>query len=468
MTTSIEQVRRRRLSVPGTTVHLEPIPSREPVPAGEKVSDKEDRPPRKEGRPLREPRPEAAPYGGPSSEAASSQDISPRDISPRDTSSRDTSLRDTSPQRPFRRGAAFRPGSAQAELFPRPRGDSPVPGRLMAGVVDSGTGLAHRWLRQRGLFAELRALERSERALEGSEEAGEDIGNSTGDAAGKVGRGEGAGGTGKIGRGEVLSIRLSRVQAALLAEAVACSRYRSRSAYLRAVATGRDRRAPILAKAGVLFFWSRAHFGETIGPEEQENLGRLGRFLLGIGDVGEMLALIWRHLRAARLAASGRLGGAEGLPPVPKRVQQRAGSGLSTEVSTRVCRERKCLIRENAAYSAYSGMSGFIRHVALGWDRNGEILARCAAIAEWMEGCLKGQAGLEGQVGLEGQMGLEGQVGPEDWKRLDGETHRRFGVYLSGPGGSGRVDVEGALRRGARHLLGAAPETFASRVPAEL
>ncbi len=450
MTTSIEQVRRRRLSVPGTTVHLEPIPSREPVPAGEKVSDKEDRPPRKEGRPLREPRPEAAPYGGPSSEAASSQDISPRDISPRDTSSRDTSLRDTSPQRPFRRGAAFRPGSAQAELFPRPRGDSPVPGRLMAGAVDSGTGLAHRWLRQRGLFAELRALERSERALEGSEEAGEDTGDSTGDAAGKV------------GRGEVLSIRLSRVQAALLAEAVACSRYRSRSAYLRAVATGRDRRGPILAKAGVLFLWARTHFGEPIRLEEQEELGRLGQFLFGTEDVGEMLALIRRHLRAARLAASGRLGGAEGLPPVPERVQQRVGSGLSTEVSTRVCRERKRLIRENAAYSAYSGMSGFIRHLALGWDRNREILARCAAIAEWMDGCLKGQAGLEGQ------MDLEGQVGPEDWKRLDGETHRRFGVYLSGPGASGRVDVEGALRRGARHLLGAAPETFASRVPAEL
>ncbi len=432
MTTSIEQVRRRRLSVPGTTVHLEPIPSREPV------SDKK-------GRPLREPRPEAAPYDGPSSGAASSQDISSRD---------------TSPQRPFRRGAAFRPGSAQAELFPRPSGDSPVPGRLMAGVVDSGTGLAHRWLRQRELFAELRALERSERALKGSEEAGGDtgdsIGDSTGDGAGKVGRGEGAGGAGKIGRSEVLSIRLSQVQAAVLAESVACSRYRSRSAYLRAVATGRDRRGPILAKAGVLFFWAQAHFGEPIGPEEQEELGRLGRFLFGTEDVGEMLALIRRHLRAARLAASGRLGGAEGLPPAPERVQQRVGSGLSTEVSIRACRERKRLIRENARYSAYSGMSGFVRHVALGWDRNGEILARCAAIAEWMEGCLKGQ------------VGLEGQVGPEDWKRLDGETHRRFGVYLSGPGASGRVDVEGALRRGARHLLGATPETFSSRVPAEL
>ncbi|WP_251930446.1 hypothetical protein [Salinibacter ruber] len=281
----------------------------------------------------------------------------------------------------------------------------------MAGVVDSGTGLAHRWLRQRGLFAELRALERS----------------------GKTG-GDAEFGTGEIGRSEVLRIRLSRVQAVLLAEAVACSRYRSRSAYLRAVATGRDRRGPILAKAGVLFFWVRAHFGETIGPEEQENLERLGRFLFGIGDVGEMLALIRRHLRAARLAASGRLGGAEGLPPAPERVQQRVGSGLSTKVSIRACQERKRLIRENARYSAYSGMSGFVRHVALGWDRNGEILARCAAIAEWMKGCLKGQ------------VGLEGQVGPEDWKQLDGETHRRFGVYLSGPGASGRVDVEGALR----------------------
>jgi hypothetical protein len=328
----------------------------------------------------------------------------------------------------------------------------------MAGVVDSGTGLAHRWLRQRGLFAELRALERNEKT-------GEDTEDSTGDAAGGS-----AGGTGKIGRSEVLSIRLSRVQAVLLAEAVACSRYRSRSAYLRAVATGRDRRAPILAKAGILFFWARAHFGETIGPEEQENLERLGRFLLGIGDVGEMLALIRRHLRAARLAASGKLGGAESLSPAPERIQQRVGSGLSTEVSTRVCRERKRLIQENAAYSAYSGMSSFVRYVALGWDRNGEVLARCAAIAEWMEGRRKQslQDRVEGKVALEDQVGLKGQVGPEDWERLDGETYRRFGVYLSGPGASGRVDVEGALRRGARHLLGAAPKTFASRVPAEL
>ncbi len=339
-----------------------------------------------------------------------------------------------------------------------------MPGRLMAGAVDSGTGLAHRWLRQRGLFAELRALERSERALEGSEEAGGDtgdsIGDSTGDGAGKVGRGEGAGGAGKIGRSEVLSIRLSRVQAALLAESVACSRYRSRSAYLRAVATGRDRRAPILAKAGVLFFWARAHFGETIGPEEQENLGRLGRFLFGIGDVGEMLALIRRHLRAARLAASGRLGDTElesrepgdreSLPPAPAGVRRRVASGLSASASARVCRERHRLIREDVRYSAYKNKSEYVRHVALGWDRNGEILAQCAAIAEWLEGCLKGQ------------------VGPEDWRRLDGETYRRFGVYLCGPGASGQSDVEGALRRGAQHLLGAAPETFASRVPAEL
>ncbi len=321
-----------------------------------------------------------------------------------------------------------------------------MPGRLMTGVIDSGTGLAHRWLRQRGLFAELRALERS----------------------GKTG-GDAEFGNGEIGRSEVLSIRLSRVQAVLLAEAVACSRYRSRSAYLRAVATGRDRRAPILAKAGILFFWARTHFGEPIGLEEQEELGCLGQFLFGTEGVGEMLALIRRHLRAARLAASDGLEDGS-LPPAPERIQQRVGSGLSTEVSARVCRERKRLIRENAAYSAYSGMSGFVRHVALGWDRNGEVLARCAAIAEWMEGCRKQslQDRVEGKVAPEDQVGLKGQVGPEDWERLDGETYRRFGVYLSGPGASGRVDVEGALRRGARHLLGAAPETFASRVPAEL
>jgi hypothetical protein len=81
-----------------------------------------------------------------------------------------------------------------------------------------------------------------------------------------------------------------------------------------------------------------------------------------------------------------------------------------------------------------------------------------------MEGCRKQSL----QDRVEERVGLKGQVGPEDWERLDGETYRRFGVYLSGPGASGRVDVEGALRRGARHLLGAAPKTFASRVPAEL
>jgi hypothetical protein len=115
-------------------------------------------------------------------------------------------------------------------------------------------------------------------------------------------------------------------------------------------------------------------------------------------------------------------------------------------------------------------MSGFVRHVALGWDRNGEVLARCAAIAEWMEGCRKQslQDRIEGKVGPEDQVGLKGQVGPEDWKRLDGETYRRFGVYLCGPGASGQSDVEGALWRGAQHLLGAAPETFAGRVPVEL
>ncbi len=105
-------------------------------------------------------------------------------------------------------------------------------------------------------------------------------------------------------------------------------------------------------------------------------------------------------------------------------------------------------------------MSEHVRHLAFGWDRNAEIRAQCATIAEWMERCREAGPGEEG--------GLGGQVGPREWRRLDDAMHRRFGVFLSGPGSPGRADVEGALRQGAKHLLGAAPETFARRVPAAL
>jgi hypothetical protein len=311
----------------------------------------------------------------------------------------------------------------------------------MTGEFSSGTGLAHRWLRQRGLFAELRALEEREKASR-DETSGD-------------------------GNGKPVSIRLGQPEATLLSEAVACSHYRHRSAYLQATATGRDRRAPILAKGGLLFCWVRAHLGDKVGPEEQRQLQRFTQFLFGI-RVEEALALIRRHLRAARLAAGDRLGDGEDLPPVPESVRCRMPQDPSPKASFRVCGERRRLIKENVTHSAYDNMSEYIRHLAFGWDRNAEPRAQCAMIAEWLEDCRKDQQnGFDGQSGLDGQGGLDGQVGPEEWDQLEEAIHRRFGVFLSGPGAPGQVDVEGALRRGANHLLGAAPERFASRVPAQ-
>ncbi len=121
-----KQLRRRRLDVPGTKVHLEPVTSGE-------------------GRPLREPRPREAPYDGPSSQETFSQGMSSQDTPSRGKSSR-------SPD--------------QGELFAEPGEGRPAPGPLMAGEMPSGTGLAHRWHRRRGLFAELRALEKAESAGE--------------------------------------------------------------------------------------------------------------------------------------------------------------------------------------------------------------------------------------------------------------------------------------------------------------
>lgn len=439
-----KQLRRRRLDVPGTKVHLEPVTSGE-------------------GRPLREPRPREAPYDGPSSQ---------------ETFSRET----------FSQGRSSR-SPVQGELFAEPGKEQAAPGPLMAGEVPSGTGLAHRWHRRRGLFAELRALERSEEA--GKDQASEDQASegraseeqASGDRAceGQSG-GDDSGDSGgsSISRDKGLSFRLTSAQARLLSEGVACSHYRGRSAYLQAAATGRDRRASPIGKAGLLFFWTWAHFGTEIGTEEQDQLRRLAGFLLGTEGVGEALALIRRHLRAARLAASGELEGSElegeklesgeGLPAAPERIRRRRKSDPKLSASTRICRERKRMIRENAGYSTYDNLSEHIRHVVLGWDRNAEIRAQCATIAEWMENCREAgprEAGPR-DTGYQEEGGLGGQVGPRDWERLDDAMHRRFGIFLSGPGAAGQVDVEGALRRGTKHLLGAAPETFARRVPATL
>lgn len=81
-------------------------------------------------------------------------------------------------------------------------------------------------------------------------------------------------------------------------------------------------------------------------------------------------------------------------------------------------------------------------------------------MAEWMEG---GQGKGHQDKSQQGTFGRE--VGPEEWRRLEDVMCRRFGVFLSGPGASGETDVEGALWRAAKHLLGVAPETAKSWVP---
>ena len=429
-----QQARHRRLNVPGTTVHLEPVPTGEEMPAGQENPDNKEKFD-SGGRPLREPMPGAGPFPAPSRQGY------PQQRSPRQ--------------------------GPQAELFPsEDLSSEPLsgPGGLLAGEVPSKTGLAQQWLRQRALFAELRALEKNDASrIDASGEQAE------------ISRIQD--GKSELGRGKRLSLRLKPVQAALLNEAVACSCYRGRSALLRATATGRDRRAPIIAKAGMLFFWVWRYFGEELGEEgslaeerpreAREALQALSSFLFGLRQVGEALALIRRHLHTAELINKGKLAGegglSESLPAVPETVQKQVSADPEFTASVRVSQQRYRLIEENADYSTLGSKSAYLRHMALGWDRNAEVRAQCSTIAEWMTSCLghsaKDAAGKEAPTV---------QISPKDWTRLDRVFRQRFDVFLAGPRPTRETDVEGALRKGTKHLLGAGPETFAIWAPAEL
>ena len=310
-----------------------------------------------------------------------------------------------------------------------------------------------------------------------------------------------------------MSIRISRLQEMLLGEALAASCYRTQSAYLRAAATGRDRRASVIAKGGAVLFWTLCHLGEEVGPEEWGRLGSLLRPLLGMGEAslekagsGEdspegggpegaspeesglegadtesagmeetraALTLIRRHLLARRLSsglqASGGPAPGEVLPPAPEEIrkaareagrtrpekerteEERPGEAISGEISSeetglsvcismRIGEERKKLIRENALQSSYNGMSRYVRHVALGWDRAPSVLAECATIACWVE------------------RHLGRPVGQGQWDRLEEMMMEEFGVFLLGSGG--QKDVDHVLREGTCHLLGAPLETI--------
>lgn len=361
---------------------------------------------------------------------------------------------------------------------PRPELGPNEPG-LWEGQVSSKTGLSHRWLRQRSLFAEWRSLV----LPTGSENA-------------------------------EISFRASPLKMRLIAEAQAASVYRTSSEYLRATAAGRDCRGPIAAKAGALLYWSLCHLGRQVGAEEWARLGALLKPLLGIGasrkrsageegpgeenpqekspekentgeegpskesaweEIRKALLLVRRHLRAAQFQAAGDPIPPEALPQAPEPIRTRAQQtalapngtfasgrdaspgqndssgpsrgpdtskdGPAPSASLKIQAERKQLIRENAFHGGFSGMSGYLRHMAIGGSRAPSVLARCAAVARWAEA----------------HLGMP--VGRAAWNQLEESFQETFGLFLFGP--AGERDIEDALQEGAKHLLGASTETIA-------
>ena len=379
---------------------------------------------------------------------------------------------------------------------------------ILAEEIPTNIGQPHWALRQRNFFAERRSL------LKGSLKAAGSGGvvPSRAFPGREVPGGEAPSGDASS-EDASMSIRISRLQEMLLGEALAASCYRTQSDYLRAAATGRDRRASVIAKSGAVLFWTLCHLGEEVGLEEWGRLGSLLRPLLGMGEASlekagsgkgspeganpeesglegadtesagmeetrAALTLIRRHLLARRLSsglqASGGPAPGEVLPPAPEEIrkaareagrtrpekerteEERPGgerpgeaisgeisseeTGLSVCISMRIGEERKKLIRENALQSSYNGMSRYVRHVALGWDRAPSVLAECATIARWVE------------------RHLGRPVGQGQWDRLEEMMMEEFGVFLLGSGG--QKDVDHVLREGTCHLLGAPLETI--------
>lgn len=304
--------------------------------------------------------------------------------------------------------ATGRDGEPLRKPRPEERGPDgkPPESDLLSGEVPNGTNISNTWLRQRNLFAETRSLRDT------------------------------------VSRSEQMKVQLTTsLQASLMAETVASSSYRSCSAYLRSVATGRDRLAPIIAKAGALFFWTRACLGEKVRSEDWSDLRSLMQLLTGTEKIRQGLRRMRRHLRAGQLRSDGNLSGEEDLPADAEKPREKLSGFPEPPISVRLTEARKELIRENAFYSSYGGMSGYAMHMALGWDRNGRVLAQGVAIARW----------------IESHLGSE--IGKKQWEQLGSTFRRTFGVFLLGAGPYGETDVDGALRRGAEHLLGATLET---------
>jgi hypothetical protein len=335
--------------------------------------------------------------------------------------------------KPMLTGAS--PNPEQRSLL-EPRPDlGPKHSGLYRGEISSSLGQSSKVLRERNRFAEQRVLRDGGPAQRGPGEE-------------------------EISFGAGLSFRVGPMMETLLEESWSHSGYRSRSAYCRAVGTGRDRRGPITAKGGLFLHWLRSHLGEVGGPEVWTELEEIAeKFFEGAGP-REALRLVRRHLMAVEggaipdLRSPSSLESSSRWPALLKHARrveretretlsgQRHLSGGST-VSARISEERKRLIQENASCSDYKNPSAFLRRVVLGWDRDQAILAQCAVATCWMESFF-GNA-----------------ISQEDWHKLDRLMHRRFEIFLIGSSGT---DPESALRQAEEHLLSTSVETVAEEI----
>jgi len=321
-----------------------------------------------------------------------------------------------------------RPEGLEEYLF----GDEDVLGATMQ---------SHASLRRRNLYAERRSRKDSVATSSAEEEAAEEEAseesspeeNSLGDRGGQI------------------SFCLSPAMATLLEEAVGQSDYDQKSAYLRATASGRDRRAPIAAKAGIFLHWTFDHLGEEVGEKEWQGLAELTDLLFEDASLEGALQLARRHLIGSHDPAleQGSSSGKDPSspkgtrPPLLRRAHQLeekiraepAGTGMKDpNCSFRIRKQRKQLLEENAKHAGFASTSEYIRQVMLGQDREETVRVQCGTTLLWIEH-YRGQP-----------------VGPQEWDHLERLVREQFGFFLFGA--SGESDPSGILERAEEHLLG--------------